>query len=107
MALDYCVVGNRIKGIRKVKGITQEQLAKRMGISVTYLSRIERGSSKINLNRISEICELLNVPMNYILVGTAEKSKDYLVKEFNEVLQKCTPDRQRYILEIAKLVSNI
>jgi transcriptional regulator with XRE-family HTH domain len=36
-------VGRRLKQIRKAAGITQEKLAEKAGLSVEYISRLERG----------------------------------------------------------------
>ena len=41
--IDYAVIGKRIQLSRQNKGITQEKLAERAGISVVYLSKIENG----------------------------------------------------------------
>ena len=38
MAVDYNVIGERIKVARKSKRMTQEQLAEKMGVSIAFLS---------------------------------------------------------------------
>lgn len=48
MALDYTVIGQRIKQARLAKNYTQEDLAEKIDISVAFLSRVERGNSHIN-----------------------------------------------------------
>lgn len=45
MAVDYTIIGERIKNARKEKNMTQEKLAEQMGVSIAFLSRIERGNS--------------------------------------------------------------
>ena len=47
MALDYAVIGQRIKQARLAKNYTQEDLAEQIDISVAFLSRVERGNSHI------------------------------------------------------------
>ncbi|MBO5413363.1 MAG: helix-turn-helix transcriptional regulator [Clostridia bacterium] len=59
MALDYTIIGERIKLARTKKKLTQEKLAERLDVSVPYLSRVECGDASINLKRLSQICELL------------------------------------------------
>ena len=41
MALDYSVIGQRIKQARLAKNLTQEDLAEQIDISVAFLSRVE------------------------------------------------------------------
>ena len=59
MALDYTIIGERIKLARTKKKLTQEKLAEKLDVSVPYLSRVECGDASINLKRLSQICELL------------------------------------------------
>ena len=59
MAIDYSVIGSRIKEARLSKNLTQEELADQIDISVAFLSRVERGNSHINLKRLNQICGLL------------------------------------------------
>ena len=49
MALDYNIIGERLKKARVEKNMTQEKLAEQLDVSIAFLSRIERGSSHINL----------------------------------------------------------
>jgi len=61
MALDYSIIGNRIKTIRKKKKITQATLAEALDVSDSTISRIERGDLKVSLSRLNQICEVLEV----------------------------------------------
>ena len=76
MALDYSIIGERLKTARLAKNLTQEQLAEKLDVSVAFLSRAERGNVKINLSRITQICDILDVSISNILTGTGSNSKD-------------------------------
>ena len=104
MAIDYGVIGERLKKARKQKQLTQEQLAEKIDVSIAFLSRIERGSSQINLKRLNQICEILEVSEGYILNGAANTSEQYLISEFNDLFTKCSPEKQKLIYEIAKTI---
>lgn len=106
MALDYNVIGERIKIARKCKRFTQEELSEKMGVSTAFLSRIERGSSHINLNRLSQICSILGITEGNILNGTSVDSSAYLNKEFADLLNSCSSEKQKLIYEMARLISN-
>lgn len=105
MALDFNIIGQRLKKARLDKHMTQEQLAEEIDVSVAFLSRIERGNSHINLKRLSEICNILGVSEGYILNGTSSASKIYLDSEFSDILKKCSPQKQKLIYNIAKLIA--
>ncbi len=106
MALDYTVIGQRIKQARLAKNLTQEDLAEKIDISVAFLSRVERGNSHINLKRLNQLCRLLDVSEGYILNGASSNSENYLVKEFSELLKSCSPENQRLIYNIAKVIAD-
>lgn len=104
MAIDYGVIGERIKKIRKANNMTQENLAEKLDVSVAFLSRIERGSSHINLKRLAQICEILGVTEGEILNGTSSKSTKYLDNEFTSLIKKCNSKQQKLIYDIAKVI---
>ena len=107
MLPDYSVIGRRIKNIRIEQKMKQEDLADKLDISIAFISRIERGNSKINLKRLTQIAEILNVSPGYLLTGSNCASKDYLKEDFRELLDKCSPRQQKLIYEIAELVRKI
>lgn len=107
MAPDYSVIGRRIKQARLEHHMTQEELADKLDVSVAFMSRVERGSSGINLKRLSQIAEIFNVTPGYLLTGSNIKSKDYLKEDFCIILEKCTPEQQKLIYQISELVSKM
>jgi len=105
MALDYTVIGQRIKQARLAKNYTQEDLAEKVDISVAFLSRVERGNSHINLKRLNQICGLLDVSEGYVLNGASSNQANYLDKEFAELIKGCSPEKQKLIYNIAKVIA--
>lgn len=105
MALDYNVIGSRIRQARLSKNMTQEELSEKIDISVAFLSRVERGNSRVNLKRLNQICEILDVSEGYLLNGAANNSDIYLYQEFSELLKKCSPEKQKLIYEVAKTIA--
>ena len=105
MAIDYSVIGQRIRKARLEKNYTQEYLAEKLDISVAFLSRVERGNSHINLKRLNQLCNILGVSEGYILNGVSSTSKNYLTEEFYELLQKCSPEKQKLIYNIATVIA--
>ena len=106
MALDYNIIGQRIKKARQNKHLTQEGLAEKLDVSVAFLSRIERGSSHINLKRLNQICDILNITEGQILNGSSGNSKNYLNAEFSELLKSSSSEEQKLIYKIAQVIVN-
>ena len=105
MAIDYKIIGKRLKKARLSKNLTQEKLAETLNVSIAYLSRIETGSARINLKRLDEICKILDVSDIEILSGTSDISANYLNSDIGEILKNCSPEKQRLIYKIANIIA--
>ncbi len=105
MALDYSIIGERIKRARIDSGLTQEKLSEKLDVSIAFLSRIERGSSHISLKRLSQICDILGITEGSILNGSSNNSNSYLVSEFDDLLKNSSPEKQKLIYKIAKVIN--
>lgn len=107
MSVDYKLIGGRIKTKRKAAGKTQEQLAEKLSVTVGYVSQLERGVTKINLDTLSEICSALNCDMSFFITGTATGENSYLQDEWIKKFSALTQVQKRVILDmIDVLVKN-
>lgn len=104
MALDYAIIGERIRKSRIEHQYTQENLAEKLNVSVAFISRIECGTTHINLSRLSEICSILDIDEGSIINGTYTESKNYLSDEFSILLKNCPKKTQKLIYDVAKLI---
>lgn len=52
-------IGENLKRIRETKGITQADLARKLGITHSMLCQIERGTKTLSLPLAKEISEIL------------------------------------------------
>jgi len=59
--------GDRLREIRKQKGLSQEGLAFKCGLHRTYISDIERGSRNISLKNIERIAKSLGISPKALL----------------------------------------
>lgn len=103
--IDYRIIGQRISRQRIKLKLSQEALAEKVGASANYISKIERGKEKPNLDMLSKIC--INTDMNLarLFVGVSEEEQDYLHSDFAELLKDCTPTRRRMIFYIVEKLS--
>ncbi len=105
MAIDYKLIGKRIKEERIKKHLTQEEMSDRIDTSVSFYNRLETGASQINLKRIVQIAEILDTPIGYFITGIKENEGEYLNQDFKNILKRCTPQKQRFIYQLAELVA--
>jgi transcriptional regulator with XRE-family HTH domain len=60
--------GQRVRALRKEKGLSQEALAALADIDRSYMGHIERGEKNITLTKIYQISDALTVSPSYLLV---------------------------------------
>ncbi|MBU3958707.1 MAG: helix-turn-helix domain-containing protein [Candidatus Omnitrophica bacterium] len=71
---EFCkLIAERIKSIRKLKGLTQDALAKKLRASQQIISRIERGRENISLLTLKKIVDALEMEL-YLEIS---KRKEY------------------------------
>ena len=63
----YKIVGKNIKKQRLIQGYTQETFAELMGVSWSYVSKIEAGILNLSLGKILEIADYLNIEVDLLL----------------------------------------
>lgn len=98
--MNKILIGDRIREVRKSKRLTQEQLAEKADISVTYLSEIERNIKRPGLNVFSKIVIALDTSADYILRGILPSGKQYVYDEITNQLEKLSPGDRKIITDI-------
>lgn len=106
MAVDFKLIGERIKKKRKQTGLTQEQLAEKIDVTVGYVSQCERGISKINLEKLSEISDALKCDLSYFVSGSTINGENYLVDELIQKYSLLTPKQKKQILKFINIILN-
>lgn len=67
MNIDYKLIGQKIKRFRLEKSITQNMLSELLDVSNVYISKIERGVTKPNLEMLFKISKALDVSVSQLL----------------------------------------
>ena len=70
-------VGKRIRHRRWIVGITQQQLAEKVGIKFQQIQKYESGANRVSASRLWDISETLAVSIDFFFEGI-EKSQEKL-----------------------------
>ncbi|MGB0440222.1 MAG: helix-turn-helix domain-containing protein, partial [Paracoccaceae bacterium] len=62
-------VGKRIRQRRWLVGMTQQQLAEKVGIKFQQIQKYEIGSNRVAASRLFELAQLFDVPPSYFFEG--------------------------------------
>ena len=98
--MNYKEIGKRIRNIRKSSGMTQEYLSELADISLTHMSHIETGTTKLSLPVLVKISEALHVSTDELLFGNIETTKNIALKDISHVLEQCTDEEICIISDI-------
>ena len=100
MNVDYGAIGQRIKQVRRSRDMTQERLAEALSVSVGYISQIERGVTKINLDTLAAVAAHLNCELSEVSVLQGR----YLEGELAQLVDQMDGRQRKMLLEVAKLI---
>lgn len=81
-------IGKAIKTIRSRHKVSQQVLAKEIGVSQGYLSLIEKGLREPGFSLVNQIANTLNVPPQFIFLLACENQPTY--KRYAKPLQNIT-----------------
>lgn len=107
MALNYILLGKRIKMIRKQRGLSQAKLSEMIDKTPTYMSYIESGIKSPSLDTLILIANALEVTTDMLL---AESLNDHLIvdiKEYNALFHDCSPYERRVMIECASALKKV
>ena len=83
-------LGDKIKTARKAQGITQADLAERLGVHRSTVANYELTRRKPSITEIKEIAKILYVDVNYLLEGEEVSSENDLLTRANSVFSDLT-----------------
>lgn len=106
MRIDYKAIGARIQAKRKQQRLTQEQLAEALSVSVGYISQIERGIAKANLEMLAGIATQFHCDLTEFLADINSASKEFLAEEYAARFSELNANQKKLILAIMDLLKN-
>ncbi|MGC9368238.1 MAG: helix-turn-helix domain-containing protein [Paracoccaceae bacterium] len=68
-------VGKRIRHRRWMVGMTQQQLAERVGIKFQQIQKYETGMNRVSASRLWDIADALEVPVSFFFEGLEQKGQ--------------------------------
>ena len=73
-----------LKNVREKKGISQKEMAERIGVAKSTYSMYESGSREPNIQTIRKIADVLDVSIEYLMNGYVDyELQDKIIKLFS------------------------
>ena len=102
MAINYERIAEKICRIRKLKKLTQADLAEMTGFAVSHISHLETGRKKVSLDGIVRIANALGVTVDQLLEGNQTWDNQIYQADLFNLLTDCNPYERAIILACAK-----
>ena len=96
--VDKLTMGDRIKEARKNCGLTQEQLAESLDVSVEFIGQIERGQKLPGMQVFIKLIEVLNVSADYLLRDSISTGQLFGDNALGNKIKQLSP-KERIALE--------
>jgi transcriptional regulator with XRE-family HTH domain len=86
--------------LRKQKGMTQQQLAERIGVHVAQIRRYEAGTSQPTLDVIRSLAVALGVSADELLFASDERGPDAALKLQFEAVSRFDPESKKVVQQV-------
>ena len=98
-------IGNKLKALRKGRGITQLELAYRMNWSRATVSNYECGRRVPHMDELTALCYFFGVSLDYFGVDTENESFELISRARSVLNNQAIPkeDREKIYKEIMKI----
>lgn len=77
----------KLKGLREIRGWSQEELAKRLGVSRSKIGNYEQGTREPDFESLEAIADIFNCPVSYLIADShpviPQMTMDYAIKLSN------------------------
>ena len=98
--ISYYEIGQRVRKFRKAYGLSQEELAEKVGISTTHMSHIETGNTKLSLQVLVDLALALEVKTDDLLFDNTPSDKGDCVSEIAGLIDSCSAVEAKLLKEI-------
>lgn len=106
MALDYKVLGLRIKMARLQRRLTQEKVAEVVGISLSHMSNVETANTKVSLHTLIGIANAIGCTIDELLQDNLKYPERVFDAELNEIIQDCDVGELKVIADTARVLKS-
>jgi transcriptional regulator with XRE-family HTH domain len=96
-------LGKKIRLLRHQKGWSQEDVSKRLDISIPAFSKIETGITDVNLSRLEQIATLFEMSVVQLLTFNDTEQQEKYISEL-EVLTKKLQEREMEVIDLQKKI---
>lgn len=107
------IIGDRIRAARIAIQMSQQELGNQLGISFQQIQKYEKGKNRVDVDRMIQICKLLNMKMEDLIgrVDIKPNSKQQQIEKLMatreghqviEAMVELSPAQRQVVVDIAR-----
>lgn len=100
-------LGDRLRALRKERGLSQEQLAHQANITPAFLGQVERGTKGITVRTLEKVCGILHVPLSEFFTDLVDRNDDPTLTQIAYLLHDRSDKDKKTILDIIRLACSL
>lgn len=97
-------IGKRIKERREQLGLTQEQLAEKLGLATHYISTVERGTTFPRCEKLILLLNGLETSADAIFCDVLDHSVNYQASVLSEKIAELPAEEQKRIMNMVEMM---
>ena len=105
--IDYRKLGERIKQYRKMRGLSQEELAEITNSSKNHIGYVENAKRTVSLIMLVRISNALNVSIEDLLFDSLKTVNSGLEIRFNQVFSRCSAEKADILIDVLKSMEDV
>ncbi len=104
MADTKTLLGKRIRSLRRLNDLSQEQLGEKANISAKYIGEVERGKANLTIDILEKISIALNVDLSDLFDSHHELRRGELKKAITSLIKDASDQDLQIIFRILKSI---
>lgn len=105
--VDYKAIGKRVRLARKDAKLTQEKLVEITDMSLSHISNIETGSTKVSLPTLIKIVNTLDVSLDTVCCDSLTHIRPELTGQIVKLLNQMPEAELRFLLNVTIAITDI
>ncbi|MGE9516166.1 MAG: helix-turn-helix domain-containing protein [Solitalea-like symbiont of Acarus siro] len=100
-------IGKIIRNMRQKRGLSQQQIASKLGITAPAFSKIESGLTDVNFSRLTQIAQVFNVTVIELICYERKIDDDMDVEELGRLKVELAKNKAEIIDLQKKLIKQL
>ncbi len=92
----------RLRTLRKRKGLSQQALGQRLGVSQTSIYKWENGQAEPDMDTLRQIAAFFGLTLDALCSDAAEEDREMNIAVMSRAFRQMTPEEQAKLIEVGR-----